>query len=184
MDNAKPVASVEGWVDLGLEGVSEPTSQPSYHWLAENEILAFMKPGNEIHGYRTRIKAEKALRDEKEKPLISDLDSSYPDTISPDLKRLLWRFNTNAHVSDIDGTHSHQLYPGRIYRFFWSQDGKTTAVINKNKFSTNHKITFTNTESGKMVRQDEAPDLELAWIQTKGDCYRIYRICMLPNSIL
>ena len=40
LDNAKPIASVEGWVDPGLEGVSEPTTQPPYHWIAGNEILA------------------------------------------------------------------------------------------------------------------------------------------------
>ena len=67
LDNAKPVASVEGWVDPGFEGVCEPTSQPPYHWLAENEILAFMRSGNGIHGYRTRIKEGKAHRDEQGK---------------------------------------------------------------------------------------------------------------------
>ena len=90
------------------------------------------------------------------------------NSISPDLKRLLWRYNTDAHVSDIDGTHSHPLYPGRVYPFFWSQDGKTIAVINQNKSLTKSKITFTNTESGKMVRQDEAPALEPAWSSNEG----------------
>ena len=60
LGSAKPVASVEGWLVPGLEGVSEPTIQPPYLWIAENEILAFMKSGNEIHGHRTRIKEFKS----------------------------------------------------------------------------------------------------------------------------
>ena len=96
------------------------------------------------------------------------MNSSYPNSISPDLKHLFWRYNTGAHIIDIDGTNSHMLYPGQVYPFFWSQDGKTIAVINQNRLSTNRKVTFANTESGKMVRQDEAPDLEPAWSSNEG----------------